>query len=84
MILNLAAFTCKIYLPFHCFHQQFPTLDHAILPQLHDTLIETCKEFQTELREFNWWPLITGQFQQLRRSDTKTLREMGLQRTKNL
>lgn len=54
----------------HVLHHMFPTLDHGLLPQLHDTLICTCHEFEGELREFPWWKLIVGQFKQLTRSDT--------------
>lgn len=60
----------------HTLHHMFPTLDHGILPQLHETLLETCQEFKVELREFSWWPLIVGQFQQLQREKPRTLKEM--------
>lgn len=54
----------------------FPTLDHGVLPQLNDVFLETCKEFQVELREYSWWPLIVGQFKQLQRDKPKTLKEL--------
>lgn len=57
----------------HVLHHMFPTLDHAILPQLHETLINTCVEFECELREFPWWTLIAGQFKQLTRTEPKRL-----------
>lgn len=62
----------------HALHHLFPTLDHGILPQLHDTFLETCKEFQLELREYPWWPLMVGQFQQLQREHPRTLEDMKL------
>ncbi|CRK93345.1 CLUMA_CG006886, isoform A [Clunio marinus] len=62
----------------HTLHHMFPTLDHGVLPQLHDTFIDTCKEFQLELREYSWWPLIVGQFEQLQRTEPRTLKEMKL------
>ncbi|KAG5676468.1 hypothetical protein PVAND_006300 [Polypedilum vanderplanki] len=65
----------------HTLHHLFPTLDHGLLPKLHDTLLETCKEFELELREYPWWPLITGQFAQLIRDKPKSLKEMQLNHT---
>jgi fatty acid desaturase len=53
----------------HALHHLFPTLDHALLPQLEKTLIETCIEFELDLREMNVWELIVGQFQQLARTE---------------
>lgn len=57
----------------HTLHHLFPTIDHGILPQLHEIFLETCREFQMELREYTWWPLIVGQFQQLTRDKPKAL-----------
>jgi fatty acid desaturase len=62
----------------HTLHHLFPTLDHGLLPQLNDTFLETCKEFEIELREYAWWPLILGQFRQLTRDKPKTLKQMKL------
>lgn len=64
----------------HTLHHMFPTLDHAVLPQIHQTFLDTCKEFDKELREFSWWPLIVGQFEQLQRTEPRTLREMKLEK----
>jgi len=60
----------------HTLHHLFPTLDHGLLPQLNEVFLETCKEFQMELREYSWWPLIVGQFKQLQRDKPKTLKEL--------
>lgn len=57
----------------HVLHHMFPILDHALLPQLHDTLISTCQEFESELREFPWWKLIAGQFKQLTRTEARQI-----------
>ena len=46
----------------------FPTLDHLVLPQLRDILVETCKEFNIDIREMKWQDLIIPQFQQLGRT----------------
>lgn len=64
----------------HTLHHLFPTLDHGLLPQLHEVFIETCKDFEIELREYPWWPLIVGQFQQLLRDKPKSLKEMNLKK----
>lgn len=52
----------------HALHHFFPTLDHALLPQLNDVLLATCLEFEVELRELPFWKIIVGQFQQLTRT----------------
>lgn len=57
----------------HVLHHFFPTLDHSILPQLNDTLISTCLEFEADMREFPWWQLIVGQFKQLARTEPTKL-----------
>jgi fatty acid desaturase len=54
----------------HILHHFFPTLDHAVLPQLHEIFVETCREFQNDFRELPWWKLIAGQFMQLTRTQT--------------
>lgn len=56
----------------HILHHFFPTVDHVLLPQLHEIFVSTCKEFESEFREFPWWELIAGQFRQLLR--TKPIR----------
>ena len=60
----------------HTLHHLFPTLDHGLLNQLHEVFISTCKDFELELREYPWWPLIVGQFKQLLRTEPKTLKEL--------
>lgn len=62
----------------HTLHHMFPTLDHGLLPQINNVFIETCKEFEVELREYPWWPLIKGQFQQLLRTKPRSLKQMKL------
>lgn len=54
----------------HCLHHLFPTIDHALLPDLHETVIQTCYEFKTDFRSSPWWDLIKGQFEQLVRLET--------------
>jgi fatty acid desaturase len=62
----------------HTMHHMFPTIDHGLLPQLTPIFLQTCKEFELELRENPWWPLVVGQFKQLSRTETRTLKEMKL------
>jgi len=57
----------------HCLHHLFPTLDHAILPQLYPIFYQTCKEFETELAECNLLHHVIGQFSQLARIEPKTV-----------
>lgn len=38
----------------HVMHHMFPTLDHAVLPQLRKILLDTCNEFETELKVYPW------------------------------
>lgn len=64
----------------HTLHHLFPTIDHGVLPQFHEVFLETCKDFSWELREYSWWPLIKGQFQQLSRTKPKTLQEMKIKK----
>jgi fatty acid desaturase len=59
----------------HTLHHFFPTLDHGLLPQINDIFIGTCKEFDTELREFSWYTLLIGHHKQLARTKTLTVAE---------
>lgn len=67
----------------HTLHHMFPTIDQGFLPYLNELFMDTCQEFQIELREFAWWTLVVGQFQQLRRTKTISLREMSLKLNKS-
>lgn len=53
----------------HSLHHIFPTIDHALLPDLQGVLLQTCKDFEAECRETRWWPLIVGGFEQLVRTE---------------
>lgn len=57
----------------HTLHHLFPTLDQALLPQLHDIFHETCKEFEIEFRKFSWYKLFKDQFKELARMETSSL-----------
>ncbi|CAO1414248.1 unnamed protein product [Diamesa hyperborea] len=57
----------------HILHHMFPSLDHGLLPQLKDTFIETCKDFDVEMRQQSFYEALVGQFQQLGRTETVSL-----------
>lgn len=59
----------------HTLHHFFPTLDHGLLPQLNEVFMKTCREFDTELREFSWYHLLVGHHQQLARIKTLSVNE---------
>lgn len=62
----------------HTLHHMFPTLDNSLLPQLNELFLDTCREFEIQLRELPMWPLVVGQFQQLQRTKNLSLREMKI------
>lgn len=66
-------FMSLAYFGDHMLHHLFPTLDHSILPQLREILIETCKDFNEEIRQYSMLAAVTGQFKQLSRTDTLKL-----------
>ena len=57
----------------HVLHHMFPTLDHGLLPQLNEVFLETCKEFEVEMKEYPWHNLIAGQFMQLTKTNPSAL-----------
>ncbi|CAO1384650.1 unnamed protein product [Diamesa tonsa] len=57
----------------HTLHHLFPTIDHGLLPQLQSTFIETCKEFEVNMRKFPWHELMIGQFRQIARIEKSSL-----------
>lgn len=57
----------------HCMHHLFPTIDHALLPDLEEIVIRTCKEFEVEFRQSRWWDLVVGQFEQLVRTEVNNI-----------
>ena len=71
---NTNLFLSLAYFGDHILHHFFPSLDHAILPEFQDIMVETCKEFKEELRECSMLDAIIGQFQQLARTETIKLK----------
>lgn len=68
---NRNTFTSMAYYGDQVLHRLFPTLDHAILPQLRKTLLETCKEFDIDLKpETTMIKAAIAQFKQLFRTET--------------
>lgn len=57
----------------HALHHLFPTLDHSLLPQLHDLFYETIEEFEYEVKDCSWFEHIIGQHRQLKRESTNAM-----------
>ncbi|XP_052863972.1 cytochrome b5-related protein-like [Anopheles cruzii] len=51
----------------HHLHHMFPTLDHAIFPQLNDVFVETCREFNVGKLSSTWFSQFVAQNIQLAR-----------------
>lgn len=67
---NHNTFTSLAYFGDQILHQLFPTLDHALLPQLKETLVRTSKEFDIKLPvETTMAKATIEQFKQLFRSE---------------
>lgn len=68
---NRNTFTSLAYFGDQVLHHLFPTLDHAILPQLRNTLKQTCEEFDIKLKpETTMIKATIGQFTELFRTET--------------
>jgi len=52
----------------HVNHHLFPTLDHGVLTQLDDILLDTCREFEADFKEFPWYEIFLSQYLQLART----------------
>lgn len=67
---NRNAFTSLAYFGDQVLHHLFPSIDHSLLPQLKETLVKTCKEFDIDLHPPTTMLKATfGQFKQLYRSE---------------
>ncbi|XP_050077689.1 cytochrome b5-related protein-like [Anopheles maculipalpis] len=55
----------------HYLHHLFPTLDHAILPQLNGVFLATCDEFDVGKRHSSWFSQYIAQNLQLARVHSK-------------
>lgn len=55
----------------HILHHLFPTIDHALLPNLQKVFLETCKEFEAQMAACSWFSHIVGQHQQLARIEAR-------------
>lgn len=54
----------------HILHHLFPALDHSLLPQFRELALETCVEYQEELRECSLLEAFVDQIKQLSRTET--------------
>ncbi|KAG5684986.1 hypothetical protein PVAND_014189 [Polypedilum vanderplanki] len=70
--LNRNIFTNLSYYGEQILHHLFPSIDAALLPQLKSTLIDTCKEFNIELKECSIFQSVIGQYKQMFRTEVKT------------
>lgn len=59
----------------HTLHHLFPSLDHALLPQLREILLQTCEEFEWKLKKYSMLHAAIEQFKQLGRTKIVTLEE---------
>lgn len=70
---NWNIFTSLAYDGEQILHQLFPSLDHAILPQLKPILLETCEEFGVKLNECTMLESVINQWGQLYRTEVNYL-----------
>ena len=52
----------------HLMHHIFPTLDHAFLPHMSEAFLETCKEFNVDIKNCTMWEGFVGHLKQLKRT----------------
>ena len=57
----------------HTLHHLFPSLDHALLPQLREVFLQTCEEYEWELKKYSMLHAAIEQFKQLGRCKIVTL-----------
>lgn len=60
----------------HVIHHMFPSLDQSELPSLRETFINTCHEFDWELRRYTLWEAVIEQFKQLGRTEPFKVKDM--------
>lgn len=60
----------------HILHHLFPALDHALLPQFRELALETCLDFQEELRECKLLEAFVDQIAQQSRTETIKLKTL--------
>lgn len=66
---NFNTFTILTLYGEQALHQLFPSIDAAVLPQLKSTLLETCKEFDVDMKESSLIGSVIGQYKQMYRSE---------------
>lgn len=66
---NRNVFTTLAYYGEQILHQLFPSIDAALLPQLKETLMSTCKEFDVEVKKCTIFESVVGQYRQLLRTE---------------
>lgn len=64
----------------HLMHHVFPSLDHALLPQMSEVFLETCKEFKIEIKNISLWDGFWGQIKQMKRTEkSETLKTIKVE-----
>ncbi|XP_053673890.1 cytochrome b5-related protein-like [Anopheles nili] len=68
----------------HHLHHLFPTLDHAIFPQLNGVFLETCREFGVNMKVSSWFSQYIAQNLQLARVEPKKYQSRNMSPKKAL
>lgn len=69
---NSNLFMALTYYGEHVLHHFFPTLDHSVLHNFHDELMETCEEFKEDLKRIS---MVNAAIEQVKHhARTKTIR----------
>ncbi|KAL7029783.1 hypothetical protein ACKWTF_006363 [Chironomus riparius] len=66
---NMNIFTILTLYGEQVLHQLFPSIDAAVLPQLKETLIATCKQFDIEMKKCSLIGSVVGQYKQMYRDE---------------
>jgi fatty acid desaturase len=53
----------------HIMHHLFPTIDHTLLSELYEELLETCEEFELQIEKITMIQGIVGNFKQFGRTE---------------
>ncbi|CAK1598675.1 unnamed protein product [Parnassius mnemosyne] len=57
----------------HALHHLFPTLDHAVLKNLHPLFIEVCEKYKANYRTSTQFQMVIGQIKETMRTHFKTI-----------
>ncbi|CAG4992213.1 unnamed protein product [Parnassius apollo] len=57
----------------HALHHMFPTLDHAVLKNLHPLFIDICEKYKANYRTSTQFQMVIGQIKETMRTSFKTI-----------